>query len=688
MRIIPSPLPRLAWLAIASLWLPTLVSPVSAGALETVTVVATRSEMSLDALPEAVAVVSAADIRDVQASNIAEVLENLAGVDTAGGPRANAQSVVIRGIGGSRVLYTVDGSRQSFEGGHRGRFVLDPSLIKRVDMLRGPASAQYGSGAIGGVLAVHTRNADELLADSENLGGTLKSGYESAGNQWSNSVMGYASLGSAGVIAQRSRQENSDYRDGSDQGIEHTADKLDSQLLKISFELAEHHRLSALHVQTAQSNRSPSNPAQAVTDSNPLLDRNNVSANTGLSYRFETDHGYFRGVDINTYHNTTEITEDRVDAPRHDRIDFRTIGANLLVRLHASSEHRWLAGIDGHQDQSDASRNGEPRPQFPDAEQRMTGAFLQYQADLTSKVSMISALRRDRFESHSNTDAASDIDESETTARLGTSFFATDWLTLHANYTEAYRAPNLLENYAAGIHFLGNEFQPNPDLRPELAANKELGFVLSNSETFTAYQWRVRGNLYQNDIENFIETLVEVEENTTNLACLGPNPPPGCVFGTISIEGTTTAVNLPEARISGWELESRLQWDSLLAELAWGRSRGESLADSRPLLNIPADAIKLHLAWDTQHWRLGARTNHYRAQDRVPPTDLNGGAVAETPAYTLLDLYARYQPPVSWGQKLTLNFGVDNATDRRYRSHLSTLNSPGRNLRIGLTYQL
>lgn len=660
----------------------------SAGPVETLTVVATRSEMALDALPEAVSVVEAIQIRDDQASTMAEVLENLVGVDTAGGPRSSAQSVVVRGIGGSRVLYTIDGSRQSFDGGHRGRFVLDPSLIKRVDMLRGPASAQYGSGAIGGVLSVQTRNADDMLAADELFGIRYTSGYESAGNQWTNSVMGYASLVDFGVIAQRSQQENKDYRDGGNQRIDHTADQLDSTLLKLSYTPESNHRISGLFLESTQRNVSPSNAAKTVDDSNPLLNKENRSVNTSIAYRYQPDRGYLNGLDINAYKNRTGITEDRIDEIRHDTIDFNTLGANLTLRLQANERHRWLVGLDYHRDTSQASRNNAPRPQFPDARQQIQGLFFQYQADLGQRISLISALRYDQFKSHSNTHAAADIHESQSTARLGASFFATDWLTLHANYTEAFRAPNLLENYAAGIHFLGNEFQPNPELRPELAANQEVGVVFSGDNASADRRWRLRANLYRNDIENFIETLVTVEENTLNLACLGPNPPPGCVFGTISIDGTTTAVNLPKARISGWEVESSLEQGQLLAEVALGHSRGESLSDGRPLLNIPADALKLHLAWDSNQWRLGARANHYRRQDRVPPTDLNGGAVAPTAGYTLLDFYARYQPEQIFMQSLTVTVGIDNATDRRYRSHLATLNSAGRSFRLGFTYQL
>ncbi len=671
--------------ALALLTLSTTAS--IATPLETVTVVATRSEMSLDRLPEAVSVVSASEIRDEQASSLSEVLENLAGVDTAGGPLTHAQNVVVRGIGGSRVLYTLDGSRQSFEGGHRGRFVLDPALIKRVDMLRGPASAQYGSGAIGGVLAVHTQDAESLLSDNQRIGVMLNSGYETAGNQRLSSLITYSLLGPVDIVAQASARENNDFENGSSEEIAYSADRIDSQLLKFGGYLGDSHHLSGMHIETAQRNTSPSNPATAFSNSNPLLDRSNNTQSQSLAYRYIADGKRLQSLDFNAYRNATEITEDIVEGNRHDEISFETNGANLVARL-ALGDGQLLSGLDYHRDTSDAYRNGSPRPQFPDAEQSMQGVFIQWQANLGNHFSLISALRHDRYHSQSNTGVAGDIDESETTVRLGGNYFVNDWLSLHANYTEAYRAPNLLENYAAGIHFLGNEFQPNPDLLPEKAANKELGFVLHFDDIGENSRFRLRANLYRNNIKDFIETQVIVEENTLNLECLSLNPPPGCVFGTISVEGTTTAINLPEAELTGWEVESRYQHSRLFTELAYGRIRGASLTTGEPLMNIPADAIKWHIGLDGQSWRLGLRVNHYRDQDRVPAQDMNGVLLQPTPAYTLLDLYARWQPNFNWAQNMTINFGVDNATDRRYRSHLSNLDSPGRSLRFAFSYKI
>ncbi len=45
---------------------------------------------------------------------------------------------------------TQDGARQNFEAGHKGRFFLDPDLLREVEVVRGSNPALHGSGAIVG----------------------------------------------------------------------------------------------------------------------------------------------------------------------------------------------------------------------------------------------------------------------------------------------------------------------------------------------------------------------------------------------------------------------------------------------------------------------------------------------------------------------------------------------------------
>ncbi|HAJ04395.1 MAG TPA: TonB-dependent hemoglobin/transferrin/lactoferrin family receptor, partial [Brevundimonas sp.] len=87
--------------------------------------------------------------------------------------RARNEDFVIRGIGGNRVLIQVDGIRspQGFTFGAqeagRGGYT-DVSLVKSVEILRGPASALYGSDGVAGAVSFTTKDPVDMLGASRN----------------------------------------------------------------------------------------------------------------------------------------------------------------------------------------------------------------------------------------------------------------------------------------------------------------------------------------------------------------------------------------------------------------------------------------------------------------------------------------------------------------------------------------
>ncbi|MCP6330172.1 TonB-dependent receptor plug domain-containing protein, partial [Klebsiella pneumoniae] len=64
------------------------------------------------------------------------------------------------------------------------RNYVDPEIVKRVEILRGPSSALYGSNAIGGAVSYYTLDADDIIRDGRDTGARLKGGYSSADDSW------------------------------------------------------------------------------------------------------------------------------------------------------------------------------------------------------------------------------------------------------------------------------------------------------------------------------------------------------------------------------------------------------------------------------------------------------------------------------------------------------------------------
>lgn len=126
-------------------------------ALGTTVVTATRAETPLDETLADVRVITEAQISNSAGRSLAEVLQRFAGVQmSSNGGRGNAQTISIRGS--KQVILLVDGVR--FGSATAG----DPSLqslplesIERIEVVHGPASALYGSDAIGGVVQIFTK---------------------------------------------------------------------------------------------------------------------------------------------------------------------------------------------------------------------------------------------------------------------------------------------------------------------------------------------------------------------------------------------------------------------------------------------------------------------------------------------------------------------------------------------------
>ncbi|CAK7065415.1 FepA family TonB-dependent siderophore receptor [Pseudomonas sp. S 311-6] len=139
--------------------------------LEAVTVIGTAAEEQKEAL--GVSVITAAELeKRPPASDLAEILRREPGVNLTGsaasGMRGNRRQLDIRGMGPDNTMVLIDGrpanSRNASRQGWTGERDTDgdtgwvpPEAIERVEILRGPAAARYGSGAMGGVVNIITK---------------------------------------------------------------------------------------------------------------------------------------------------------------------------------------------------------------------------------------------------------------------------------------------------------------------------------------------------------------------------------------------------------------------------------------------------------------------------------------------------------------------------------------------------
>lgn len=124
-----------------------------------VVVTASRGETALDDTLASVSVITRADIDAAGGADLVTLLRSQTGLDVArGGGLGQQTSVFLRGSNSNHVLVLIDGVRVSST--NVGAFAwehLPLAQIERIEIVRGPRAALYGSEAIGGVIQVFTR---------------------------------------------------------------------------------------------------------------------------------------------------------------------------------------------------------------------------------------------------------------------------------------------------------------------------------------------------------------------------------------------------------------------------------------------------------------------------------------------------------------------------------------------------
>jgi vitamin B12 transporter len=161
---------------------------------DTIIVTATRTEIPLDQATVPVRGITRDDIELSLATDLAELLRFEAGIDIGrnGGP-GQATSLFLRGTESNHVLVLIDGVRMN-PGTIGGAAVqhISPEVIDRVEIVKGARSALYGTDAIGGVINIITRRAEETSVEAGAGAGSFesRSAFLSAGTRGSKNQFG------------------------------------------------------------------------------------------------------------------------------------------------------------------------------------------------------------------------------------------------------------------------------------------------------------------------------------------------------------------------------------------------------------------------------------------------------------------------------------------------------------------
>ena len=211
--------------------------------LKEMVVTAIRSEQPLSDVVSDVSIIDRASLERAGSGGLADVLSRLPGVEFSrtGGP-GSTTSVFVRGAENRFTPVFIDGVRvDSQSTGGASWEAIPLSQIDRVEVLRGPAAAVYGSDAMGGVIQIFTRKGEGAFSPSIGLGvgsyGTRKLDASFSGAQGAfDYSLGLANEKSTGFNARTLASANPD-KDGY---------RSQSYNARLGFQINPAHRIEAL----------------------------------------------------------------------------------------------------------------------------------------------------------------------------------------------------------------------------------------------------------------------------------------------------------------------------------------------------------------------------------------------------------------------------------------------------------
>lgn len=639
---------------------------------EEVVVTASRYEQAAFATAVPIDVVSATQLERSRPEKMMDLLKQLPGIEVAGeGPFRGLP--VIRGLSSNRVLILVDGqrlnnSREStqFAGIQPG--LVDLAQVERIEVVRGPASVQYGSDALGGVINIITRQP-AFSNTGFRLSGGL--GYEFGSS--AKSHRGTVDLDGAGervtfhIGAGYFEADEYESPKGvipnsgmSQKSVEGTARFLLGQqgVLKAGVQATR----------TADIGFPGYDPRTSGIDiSFPRFDRDKYS----LTY----DSGPVWGLGNLTIAAYAQevVKQSKLDiGPRQSlttsEIDSLGGSAQATAALGA---HFVVFGFDYYEDDlhdealTRTAAGSSNAVQVPDSTQRGLGLHIQDEWRLYDRLQLVVGVRGDRFTFVSHRDpryAGTPFDESASalSGSLAARYELSPQVALSVSLGRAFRAPNLQERAYFGF-VSGNlaYIEQNPGLDPETALNAELGVKVRSN--------RCAGGLtiYRNAVRDFIAF--------SYTGATIPNPRPGQPPIDVA-----RFENVNRARIEGAELnlEAALApfWTAF-GSAAYARGTDERSGEALPLIAPLKGRLGVRLErarfWSELAARMVARN------DRVAP------GYEKTPGFTVYDLRAGFR----FGLGLWLQAAVENLTDKAYAEPFNLRYEPGRNLRVSVGYK-
>lgn len=693
---------------------------------EVIVVTGTRTEQPLRDVAGSISVQTADDIEQQQVTDFSQLFRYDPSIQVTGRV-GGAQNILVRGMGGNRVLMVKDGMRMNEGYGADGlndivgRGFLDTSTLKQVEVAKGASSSLYGSDALSGIVVFTTKDPEDYLRNNQNFGAEVGAGYSDISSQTNLSATLAARSGNFSHLLSGTARRGSE-----EQNFAGNRDPFDidsnSILYKANYQLNADDRLSFsvdLWRQDTSGDRADGLLSYfrglAQFGYNIAHEESNGRKETQafrLNYRSQAERIWADYIDVTLYKNDSKQTDEEyalldINAPMFNTFELRnmwqtgvfqqdSVGFLSSAAKTLNSTHRIAYGVDIEYTESQrdviAYRTiedsgevilDETDTKFPKNEITRYGVFLNDTITLLDgRFQLTPGVRFDRFEMDPNGALKTDgtefqpIKDDKLSLNVGAIYHLTPQVSVYAQYGQGFKVP------AYDLAYIEHDLQPTSTYRYTLVPNEEL--LPEKSDTYELGLRGQIGNLafngaiYYNEFDNFLE--VALIDSNTIFDDQGQFMYQHDIFNYHNIESVT--IKGVEAGFTYYLGDAWSLFTSASYQHGKNDETDEYITSISPLSGVSGVRFE-HESWNTQliaNWA-----------QRM--TKINEGQ-REAPGYTTLDWLTRYQ----LSDNLAVNLAVFNLLDKNYLNYnnvaghaesadVTAMTQPGRTFNISARYR-
>jgi hemoglobin/transferrin/lactoferrin receptor protein len=560
---------------------------------------------------------TAKDIHIRHPLTVGEMLENVPGVSVIS--EGQSATPAIRGLARGRTSIVVDGNRASSErrAGANASF-LDPAIVERVEIARGPASVAYGSDAMGGVIAVRTRRPDYARPLRVRFAGTLGAGTPEA----SGDLEMTAGYGRGAMLAGVRARDFGSY-DSPAGPVPNSGWRDHGARLRWEHRTASAEWSVGWQTDLSRDVGRPRSDADIVRVTSPAEDSHRLTVSYGRRSVAGFDRIRLDGLAGSVRQQTNQ---DRLPAPARPRSLEQAEIQSREVQLRATADRtfgrarfQFGADVDGRHglESTDtvlsytlagALATTQTTRSIEHATRTNAGVFTQADVQAARRLRLSGGIRGDAVRS-ANQDGYfgdRDVTHGAVSGLAAATFTVVDALTLTGQVSRGFREPMLLDRFYRGP--VGRGFiEGNPALEPETSRQFD---VVARYDTGRLV---LSGAFYDYRISNLIERY--------------QSSPSSFLFR-----------NRSTARIRGAELEARAALPHAFAlSVTAQSSRGRDTVDGTPIDDIAPASVGV-----VMRHGLGAVSSYVRVT-ATASHDAAGPSEVPAPGYCLVDAGAAWR---------------------------------------------